>query len=208
MELKIHFDFSTIFFRRFNCKLPYSTISYFSVLIRTYPYFCLQIRTYPNNCRHFRLNAFFFFRFVMPPKKATKGKPKGRPASPIAGPSKKSRKVAASASFLDSDSDEFTDDAKSVAMSDVRSDPIERPEPVAAVDTVIPDEDEDAPLARTTKRSTLRPSTAQASAAAAAVVPDDDDVDDPQPQPQPDSDDESSVVVDPRGIEPTPSTSR
>ena len=148
----------------------------------------------------------------MPPKKGTKGKPKARPASPIAGPSsaKKSRKVAAS--FLDSDSDEFTDDAKSVAMSDVsrsvRSDPIERPEPVAAVDTVIPDEDEDAPLARTTKRSTLRPSTAEASAAA-AVVRDDDDVDDPQPQPLPmDSDDETSVVVDPREVEPTPSTSR
>ena len=175
--------------------------------IHTIPYFSVLIRIFPYNCRHFRLNAFFSFRFVMPPKKVTKGKPKARPASPIAGPSsaKRSRKVAAS--FLDSDSDEFADDARSVAMSDVRSDPIERPEPVAAVATVIPDEDEDAPLARSSKRSTLRPTTAEASAA--AVVRDDDDVDDPQPQPLPmDSDDESSVVVDPREIEPTASTSR
>ncbi len=28
MELKIHFDFSPIFFRRFNCKLPYSNPDY------------------------------------------------------------------------------------------------------------------------------------------------------------------------------------
>ena len=149
----------------------------------------------------------------MPPKKGTKGKPKGRPASPIAGPSsaKKSRKVDKAASFLDSDSDEFADDARSVAMSDVRSGPIERP---VAVECDIIIHDEDAPLARRSKLSkgisttSVRPTTSSPIAStSAAVVRDDDDVDDPQPLPM-DSDDESTVVVDPREIEPTASTSR
>ena len=103
-------------------------------------------------------------------------------------------------------------------MSDVRSDPIERiPRAVPAdCDVTIHDEDEDTPLARSSKLSkrsgtsttSVRPTTSSPIAStSAAVVRDDDDVDDPQPLPM-DSDDESTVVVDPREIEPTASTSR
>ena len=71
----------------------------------------------------------------MPPKKSGKGKaksPKTARPNPIAGPflAKKNSKVDQLASFLDSDSDDFTDDARSVAMSDVRSDHIDHSDPV------------------------------------------------------------------------------